>query len=113
MDQQTYFISFEGVSPAVAHRYSEELKNALLKAAPDIEIQRGREDPRAQDFGATLVLVLGTPAVVAAVNAIGDWLQRRQQGSLTFRTPQGEVIATNVTNKDILKIIELMRSPQQ
>jgi hypothetical protein len=70
MDQQTYIVTFEGASPADASRYAEELRNALLDATSDISVQRIREDPRAMDFGATLVLVLGTPAVVVSVRAI-------------------------------------------
>ncbi len=77
MDQQTYIVTFEGASPADASRYAEELRNALLDATSDISVQRIQEDPRAMDFGATLILVLGTPAVVAAVRAIENWLRLR------------------------------------
>jgi RNA 3'-terminal phosphate cyclase len=113
MDQQTYLITFEGVPPAVANRYSDELKSVLLKASSEIEVQQRREDVHAQDFGATLVLVLGAPAVVAAVKALGDWLQRRHGVGLTMKTENGEVIATNLTSKDALKLAELLRSPKQ
>ncbi len=69
MNEQTYFITFENVSAAEANRYAEELRQALLDASPEVVVHRHRDDPRAQDFGATLVLLLGTPAAGAMVKA--------------------------------------------
>src|SRR6266699_1054204 len=82
MDQQTYTITFDNVSEGDADRYAGELRNFLLDAAPDIEVERRREDPYTQDFGATLILILGTPAIVAAVNRIGDWLALRNKAEI-------------------------------
>lgn len=38
MDQQTYIVTFEGVSDFDAQRYAEELQDALLDASPDITV---------------------------------------------------------------------------
>lgn len=81
MSEQTYFLSFTGVSEAEANQYAEELREALLDATTEIAVQRKRENPLAQDLGATLVLIMGTPALVAAVNAIGNWLQKRHSAT--------------------------------
>ena len=70
MEKQTYIVTFEGVSPSDANRYAEELRNALLDATADIAVQRKRESPQTQDFGSTLILILGTPAVGAVVTAV-------------------------------------------
>lgn len=84
MSEQTYLLSFEGVSEAEANRHAEELREALLDASAEIAVQRQRANPLAQDLGATLVLIMGAPAMVAAVNAIGNWLQKRHSASLTI-----------------------------
>ncbi len=113
MDQQSYSITFENVSPADASRYADELSNALLDATSDITIQRRREDPRAQDFGATLVLLLGTPAAVALAKTIttviGNWLQLRQgQGvSVTVKTADRQICIKNMTGEHVTQLVQL------
>ena len=100
MTQQTYLLSFEGVSPAEANRYAEELREALLDVTTEIDVQRQRDNPLAQDLGASLALIMGTPALVAAVKAIGNWLQKRRSASLTIVTAEKKIVAENLTNKD-------------
>ncbi len=39
MDQQTYTITFDDISEGDADRYAGELRNFLLDAAPDIEVE--------------------------------------------------------------------------
>ncbi len=110
MDQQTYIVTFEGVSPADAQRYAEELRNALLDAIPDITVQRKRDNPHTQDFGATLVLILGTPAVIAMVTAVGNWLKLRNSASLTWKTADGHMIVQNITNKNATELAQCLLS---
>ncbi len=110
MDQQTYLVTFEGISPADAHRYAEELRNALLDATPDLIVQRKRENPLTQDFGATLVLTLGTPAVVAVVTAVGNWLKLRNSASLTWKTADGQMIVQNITSKNATELAQRLLS---
>ena len=112
MDQQTYIVTFEGVPLADAHRYAEELRNALLDATPDLTVQRRRENPLTQDFGATLVLTLGTPAVVAVVTAVGNWLKLRNSASLTWKTADGHMIVQNITSKNATELAQLLLSKQ-
>ncbi len=110
MNQQTYIITFDDVSPADANLYADELRNTLLDATPDIIVQRRRDDPRTQDFGATLVLVLGTPAVVTVAKAIGDWLKFRAGASLTIETPEKRIIVQHITSKNAVQLAERLLS---
>ncbi len=113
VDQQSYLITFDDVSPANANRYADELSNALLDAAADITVQRRRDNPRAQDFGAALVLLLGTPtAVVLAktiTTVIGNWLQLRQgQGvSVTVKTADRQISIKNMTDEHATQLVQL------
>src|SRR5215470_5260866 len=106
MEQQTFTISFEGVSQAAANRYASELRNVILDATTDVEVERKRDDPRTQDFGATLLLALGTSAIPAIVKAIGDWLALHHKVGITIKTAKGEVIATNLTTHDAMKLAD-------
>lgn len=108
MDQQTYIIRFDNASDAEANRYASELRDMLLDAAPDVEVNRRRDNPDTQDFGATLLLFLGAPAVVAIAKALGNWLTLHRQAGITIKTANGEIVGTNLTSKDALKIAELM-----
>ncbi|SRR6266487_2059076 len=107
MNEQTYLLSFGGVSSAEANRYAEELREALLDATAEIAVQRQRENLLAQDLGATLVLIMGTPALVAAVKAIGNWLQKRHSATLTIVTAEKKIVAENLTNKDAANLLQL------
>ena len=110
MDQQTYIITFDGVSTADANIYAEELRDVLLDTTPEITVQRRRDNPLTQDFGATLVLILGAPSVVAVVKAIGDWLRLRTSASLTIETPDKHIVVQHITNRDAAQLVERLLS---
>jgi hypothetical protein len=112
MKAQTYIIEVEGDSSADTNRYAEELRNALRSAAPEAQVERRRADPDAQDFGATLVLILGTPVAVVLANAFRDWLNRRSNARVHIKTPEGDILLEGVTAKDVHRILELLESAQ-
>ena len=111
MDQPTYVISFDDVSPTDASRYADELSNALLDASADITIQRRRDDPRTQDFGATLVLLLGTPTAVALIktitNVIENWLRLHHNASITIKRGDEHIIVRNITSKQAAQLAQV------
>jgi hypothetical protein len=115
MDQQRYIITFENGSVADANRWANELKETILDApTSDVEVEQQRDNLYSLDFGATLLLVLGTPAIMVVAKAVGNWLQRRQSASLTFKRPEGDVIATGINNKTVVKLTELLlKNPKE
>jgi hypothetical protein len=108
MDQNTYIITFDNDSVADANRWASELKEVFLDAISDVEVEQRRDNPYSQDFGATLVLILGTPAIITGAKVLGNWLILHRQVSITIKTPQGEVVGTNLTSNDALKLAELL-----
>src|SRR5579864_3843089 len=112
MEKTTYHVTFEEVSPSDANRYAEELRNALLDAAPDIIVQRKRESPQAQDFGTSLVLILGTPvattAVSAVVTAVDNWLRLRRNASLNWKSADGEITIRNISSKNVVELAQVL-----
>lgn len=109
MEKQVYAITFQGVSDEIASLYMGELREALLDAAPDIVVDHRRADTNTQDFGATLVLILGTPAAIAAAKAIGDWLQKRHSAVIDINQETGHVHAEGITSRDALRIAEMFQ----
>ena len=108
MDEQTYIITFDNTSAADANRYAEELRQALLDASPDVEVQRRRDDSRTQDFGSTLVLLLGTPAVGAIITVIGNWLALRNRASITVKRADEQIVVQNITSKKAGELAQLL-----
>lgn len=106
MDQQTYTITFDGVSDADANRYASDLREALLDASRDVEVERRRSDPSTQDFGATLVLILGTSSVAAIAKAIGDWLLLHRSVKMNIKNGEGEYIFENLTAAQAFQLID-------
>jgi hypothetical protein len=112
MDEQIFIVTIEEESPATIQRYAMELRNFILDASSDITVERRRENTLTQDFGATLVLTLGTPAVVAMVTAVGNWLKLRNSASLNWKTADGHMIVQNITSKNATELAQLLLSKQ-
>ena len=118
MDQQTYIIRFDEISEADAYRYAIELRNMILDASPDVEVERKRDNPSTLDFGATLVLILGTPTATAVTSAIaqaiGNWLLRHK-GDITIERENGKITkisGTNLPTNQQLKLINEVLSKE-
>ena len=112
-DQQMYTITFDNGSVADANRWASELKEYVLEATSDAKVEQQRDNQYSLDLGTTLVLVFGTPAVLAVAGALGKWLTLRRQAGITIKTPKGEIIGTNLTSKDALKLAELLLDRQE
>lgn len=105
MDTRRYTIHFSNVTTAEANRYAAELREALLDASPDVGAIQQRDDPYSQDFGSTVVLILGTPAIIAVAQGIKAWLEKRNDVEIVLR-PDGEVHGRNLSSRDAVTIVE-------
>ena len=113
MENEKYIIRFEGISVMEANKYAAELREIILDSHPDVEVEHRRDDPRTQDFGATLVLVLGTGAAIQVANGIKNWLTKRSSSTISIeKNEKGEikVVATNVSNRTVDKLAEWLQS---
>jgi hypothetical protein len=116
MDEQEYVIRFDDVAAADANRYASELREAILDASQDVKVERRRDDPYALDFGATIVLVLGTPAVVAVARAIGNWIER-SRGTITITRGDTRVevkdVPGNAQGAMVDKLVQFFEAGEQ
>jgi hypothetical protein len=103
MTTRELLMSFPEVSPAQANQYAAPLQDMLKQASPEVSVERIRSDREAMDFGASLVVTVGTPAAVAIAGAIKRWLSRYGT-SLSIQTSAGEVLARNLDSQDVIEI---------
>ena len=85
MQTDSLLISFGEVSVAEGNRLAGTLAEMLRDADPNVTVERHRQLPQAQDFGATLVVVLGTAAASALAKGVAAWLTRNSGAKLEIR----------------------------
>jgi hypothetical protein len=105
MADQRLEISFEDCLPADAARFAQALEQQLREFGPSASITLKKERADSQDFGATLVLVFGTPAAIALAKGVSAFLQRHSGASIRI-LKSGEVIAQNLDSKDVARVAE-------
>lgn len=108
-------VEFEGLTSAEGNRAAAELRSAIEEAVgehAEVSVVKEREDT--QDFGATLLLILGTEAAITIAKAIYAYVAKRGD-SVVIKTNDGEVIArgTGAVNIDVAKTAEALRSSVQ
>ena len=105
MDERQLAISFEGALPADAALLAQDLEQQLKEAAPAARISVAKSQPHSQDFGATLILLFGTPVAIALAQAVAAFLRRNSGATITI-SKDGTVVARNLDSKDAAKIAE-------
>jgi hypothetical protein len=93
-------LQIQGVVPSLAGQYGLELQQELLQADPKLKISPRSSGEGHMDFGATLVLVLGTPAVIAVAHGIKAYLARRDV-RVVVKSGDKTVELTNMRSEDI------------
>jgi hypothetical protein len=110
--EQTVLLSFDGADLADGNRYANNLRGFLLDLGTDVRVEKHSEMPDSQDFGSTLVLVLGTTAISTLAHGIAVWLQRNAGARIKLRTAKGELVAEGLDSKDVPRIVEALSDPQ-
>jgi hypothetical protein len=99
-DRKSEFeIEFQNVDVAEAGRLAEHLRQFVLDADASVEAKRRRSDQSSMDFGATLVLLLGAPAIVAVAKGIQSFLNRYQTARIRIKSPNGSIVVENLTSR--------------
>ena len=98
-------IRFEDMSLAAASTKAEKLRKELERVSPDTIIRVAKDDLSNQDFGSTLVLLLGTPAILAVAHGIASYLQR-DRGTVAISA--NGIVAEGISGNDVARIVEAL-----
>lgn len=111
MKEQIFSLEISNVTADEASIYAKELRDSLLDASSDVKADLKRVDDNTQEFGSTIVLILGTPAVFVVAQAIRDWIRLRSKVKLKIKKSNGDVLeGENLTGKDAKEIAELLQN---
>ena len=89
---ETLEIGFPNASASDAGRMAEDLAGYVRQQAPEAKAELRQSDPNAMDLGATVALVLGTPALVALARGLADWIKRQGDPDIVIKTKKGEIV---------------------
>jgi hypothetical protein len=107
--RQQLIVHFPLTSLDEANVLAASLRDWLLDDVPGIDIRRRRTDSSAQDFGASLVIILGTPAVLAIAKGIQAWLTKSgPSAEMEIVTTKGKVTARQVKSQDALELARIL-----
>jgi hypothetical protein len=104
-------VQFEGLTVAQANRAASALRATIERAlGDDVRAEIAKEREETQDFGSTLVLVLGTPAILTLAKAIHSYVAKFGD-RVVIKTQAGSVVATGsaAENIDIEKTVAALK----
>ena len=109
MDNSNITIRFPDATPDEGNVYAEDLRTALVESLDTGDrIERVRSNPESQDFGTTLVLVLGTTAVTAIARGVQTWLARNSGVSLDIVANGKTVHARNLDSQGVQALAKVL-----
>jgi hypothetical protein len=109
MDNPQITIQFPDVTDDLGNVYAEDLRTSLAESLdPGDWVERRRTNPDSQDFGATLVLVLGTTAITAIAEGIRTWLARNSGVSIDIVVGGKTVRARNLDNQGVQELAKVL-----
>jgi hypothetical protein len=106
MDKKAFRIRFEETSVADAGIMAADMRQKILDSSEEVQVEIERQDESFQEFGATMILILGSPAIIAVAKGIANYLNR-QRGKITIEA-DGRVIAEGISGADASRIAEAM-----
>lgn len=113
MKDDEILISFPNASAAEANSYAQTLANDLKDSEMGLTVAIRKDMPATQDFGSTLVLVLGTAAATKVAAGISRWIARHSGARVLLKKPDGtELLVENADSGSAAKIVAaLNRAP--
>jgi hypothetical protein len=105
-------ISFEGLDGAEGNLAAQSLMDAISDLGePELSVTTKKEREGTQDFGATLVLVFGTPVAISLARGIASWMRRRaDMTTVVIRDKHGkEVLKYTGEGKDLDRLTGILQ----
>ena len=101
---EKFKIRFEGISIAEANSKANRLRDDILDSVFNVDVYIEKENQSYQDAGSTLILILGTPAILALAKGISNYLSR-DRAKITIEK-DGKIVAVNISGDDAARIAE-------
>jgi hypothetical protein len=116
VEDREVVVRFMDVSTAQGNQLAQELKSvleesAVVRGASDfMRIEVTKERLETQDFGATLVVILGTPAAIVLAKGIYDFISK-YGNRVVVTTKDGSILATGdaARNIDVAKATKALQ----
>jgi hypothetical protein len=105
MSDDEIWISFPSASAADANVFAQTLLSDLKDSAKELTVNVRRERCDTQDFGTTLILVLGTAAATKVATGISRWIARHSGTRVLLKKKDGtELLIENADSASAAKI---------
>lgn len=85
MTDHSITLSFAETDASEADVLAGDLTESLREQFPQISVTRTRTNTQNQDFGATVVAIVGAPFMIKLAGGMADWLARRSDAKLHMR----------------------------
>lgn len=98
MKKHEFVIKFSELCFSQAGQKAMILLETLRSVSPDIQVRIVKNDSETMDLGSTLVLLFGTPAIIALAKGIAGFLARERPGTLLIKTKDEEVVFSGASS---------------
>lgn len=105
-----YEVSFRGASIAEGNRQAQLLREQILRASSDVEVELRKEQEGTQDLGSIVQLALQPELITAVAGTIASFLARNRKVEVEIETPNGTFRAGGLDPSDARHLAELMLS---
>jgi hypothetical protein len=101
-------LTLNDVDADALERYSKELTQSISDEMPSLAVEREPSRTNTQDLGATLVLILGTPAIIQISKGIYNWLKLRPNAKLVIEDQTGKKTTIVSRSDDMASIVKAL-----
>jgi hypothetical protein len=109
---QTLVLSFSDTPKDRANVFADDLRRELKRLNPSLSVEKQRESETAQDFGATLAVIVTSAAVTALAKGLANFIAKRGT-KITIRIGDDVVEAKGVESQDAAAIVKAMEKHQR
>jgi ribosomal protein L10 len=108
---QAIILTFPGSPKDRANIFADDLRKELKRVNSSLSVEKHREDDAAQDFGATLAVIITSAAVTALAKGIANFIAKH---GTKIKIKIGEIVveATGIESKDAAAILSALEKYQ-
>jgi len=110
MPSEIFTITLSGLSDREQEQAATELARAIKQSDHSTTVERRSDNATAMDFGASLVVILGSGAGIAVARGIQSWMGRWKNVEITLSDKHRKVGIKRISSEDAIRAIELFMS---